>query len=118
MSSGGSGFMGFERGDSKLTRQRQVLELGTCGRPPKQSDRVNAGQVRAGWAGGRVGWTALLIILKQLNSSGRLKGRGSGPMSSSFPRHGAKIRIKTQSKRTKTHNQNQGQTANLHKNKT
>ena len=54
-----------------------------------------------------------LIILKQLNPSGRLRGSGSSPMSSSFPRHGAKIRIKTQSERTKTQNQNQnqGQTA-------
>ena len=56
--------MGFERGDSKLTRRRQVLELGTRGRPPKQSDRVNAGQVRASWAGDRVGWTVLLITVK------------------------------------------------------
>ena len=60
ISSGGSGFMGFEPGDSKPTRRRRVLELGTRGRSPEQSDRVNAGPVRAGWAGGRVGWTALM----------------------------------------------------------
>ena len=42
-----------------------------------------------------------LIILKQLNSNGRLRGSGRGPMSSRFPSHGAKIRIKTQSERTK-----------------
>ena len=62
MSSGGSGFTGFERGNSKPTRRRRVLELGTSGRPVEQSDRVNAGRVRAGWAGGRVGWTALLTM--------------------------------------------------------
>ena len=60
MSSGRSGFTGFERGNSKLTRRRRVLELGTRGRPLEQSDRVNSGRVRAGWAGGRVGWTAQL----------------------------------------------------------
>ena len=58
MSSGGSGFTGFKRGDSKPTCRFRVLELGTRGRPLKQLDRVNAGRVRAGWAGGRVGWTA------------------------------------------------------------
>ena len=43
-----------------------------------------------------------LIILKQLNPSGRLRGSGRGPMGSSFLRHGARIRTNTQSKRTKT----------------
>ena len=52
--------MGFERGDSKPTHWRRVLELGTHGRPSEQSDRVNAGRVRAGWTGGRVGWTTLI----------------------------------------------------------
>ena len=51
---------------------------------------------------GVIGFSTL-IILKQLYSRWRLKGSGSGPMSSSFPRHGAKIRIKTQSERTKNH---------------
>ena len=63
MSSGGSGFTGFQRANSKPTRRRRVLEIGTRGRPVEQSDRVNAGRVRAGWAGwagGRVGWTAQL----------------------------------------------------------
>ena len=59
MSSGRSGFTGFERGNSKPTRRRRVLELGTRVRPLEQSDQVNAGRVRAGWAGGWVGWTAL-----------------------------------------------------------
>ena len=63
MSSGGSGFTGFQRGNSKPTRRRRVLEIGTRGRPVEQSDRVNAGRVRAGWAGGRVGWTALLAAM-------------------------------------------------------
>ena len=62
MSSGGSGFTGFERGNSKPTCRRRVLELGTRGRPLEQSDRVNAGRVRAGWASGRVGWTALMKV--------------------------------------------------------
>ena len=59
MSSGGSGFTGFERGNSKPTHWRRVLELGTRGQPLEQSDRVNASRVQAGWASGRVGWTAL-----------------------------------------------------------
>ena len=63
MSSGKSGFKGFERGDSKLTCRRRVLELKTRGRPSEQSDRVNAGRVRAGWASGRVGWTALMLSM-------------------------------------------------------
>ena len=66
MSSGGSGFMGFERGNSKSTRRRWVLELRTRGRPLEQSDRVNASRVRAGWASGRVGWTALMFLIKLL----------------------------------------------------
>ena len=40
-----------------------------------------------------------LIILKQLNPSGRFRGSGSGPMGSSFPRHGARIRTNTQRER-------------------
>ena len=66
MSSGGSGFTGFQRGNSKPTRRRRFLEIGTRGRPVEQSDRVNAGRVRAGWAGwagGRVGWTALVLTI-------------------------------------------------------
>ena len=43
-----------------------------------------------------------LIIPKHLTPRGRLKGSGRGPMGSSFPRHGARIRTKTQSKGTKT----------------
>ena len=65
MSLGGSGFTGFEQWNSKSTRRRRVLELGTCGRPLEQLDRVNAGRVRLGWAdwaGGRVGWTTLIYI--------------------------------------------------------
>ena len=46
-SSGGSGFTGFEGGDSKSTRQRQVLELKTRIWPPEQSDQVEEGRVRA-----------------------------------------------------------------------
>ena len=68
MSSGGSGFTGFERGNSKPTRRHRVLELETRGRPLEQSDRVNSSRVRAGWAGGRVGWTALVHI----NGSNRM----------------------------------------------
>ena len=48
MSSEGSSFTGFEQADSKPTYRCRVLELGNRGRPPEQSDRVNAGQVRAG----------------------------------------------------------------------
>ena len=65
MSSGGSGFTGFERGNSKPTRRGRVLELGTRGRPLEQLDWVNVGRVRVGWAdwaGDRVGWTALIYI--------------------------------------------------------
>ena len=72
MSSGGSGFTGFQRGNSKPTRRRRFLEIGTRGRPVEQSDRVNAGRVRAGWAGwagGRVGWTALAKGFGQDNLS-------------------------------------------------
>ena len=60
MSLGRSSFTGFEQGDLKPTRRHRVLELGTRGRPPEQSDRVNTGRIRADWAGGRVGWTALV----------------------------------------------------------
>ena len=69
MSSGGSGFTGFEQGDSKPTRRHRVLELGTRSRPLEQSDRVNIGRVRAGWAGwagGQVGWTTLVVTLSNL----------------------------------------------------
>lgn len=45
----------------KPTRQHQVLENETHVQPPKQSDRVEAGQVRAG---GRVGWTALIGVVE------------------------------------------------------
>ena len=41
------------------------------------------------------------IIPKQLNPSGRLRGSGSGPMGSSFPRHGARIRTNTEREREK-----------------
>ena len=63
MCSGGSGFMGFEWGNSKPTCWHRVLELGTRGRPLEQSDRVNASRV---WAGGWVGWTALMFLIKLL----------------------------------------------------
>ena len=66
MSSGGSSFMGFERGNLKPTRRRWVLELRTRGRPLEQSDRVNASRVRAGWASGRMGWTALMFLIQLL----------------------------------------------------
>ena len=46
LSSGGLGGAVFEGGDPKPNRQRRVLELGTRVRPPKQLDRVVAGQVR------------------------------------------------------------------------
>ena len=62
MSSGRSGFTSFEWGDSKPTCRRRVLELRTRGRPSEQLDRVNAGQVWSGWAGGQVGWTTLVFI--------------------------------------------------------
>ena len=42
------------------------------------------------------------IIPKHLTPRGRLRGSGRGPMGSSFPRHGARIRTKTQSKENKT----------------
>ena len=47
MSSGRLSFMGFEGWDSKLTLQRWVLELGTCFRPPDQSNRVVVDRVLA-----------------------------------------------------------------------
>ena len=43
-----------------------------------------------------------LLIPKLLNPKGRHRGSGRGPIGSNFLRHGAKIRIKTQSERTKT----------------
>ena len=42
------------------------------------------------------------IIPKHLTPRGRHRGSGGGPMGSSFPRHGARIRTKIQSKGTKT----------------
>ena len=42
-----------------------------------------------------------IIIPKLLSPRGRHRGSGRGPIGSSFPRHGARIRTKTQSKRTK-----------------
>ena len=59
MSLRGSSFTGFEGGNLKLTHRHRVLELGTRFRLLELSNRVNAGRVRVGWAGGRVGWTAL-----------------------------------------------------------
>ena len=47
-----------------------------------------------------------LIIPKHLTPRGRLRGSGRGPMGSSFPRHGARIRTKTQSKGTKKNKKN------------
>ena len=42
------------------------------------------------------------VVLKQLTPRGRHKGSGGSPISSSLPRHGARIRTKTQStKKTK-----------------
>ena len=66
MSLDGSGFTGFKQGDSKPTRRRKVLELGTHGRPLEQSDRVNASRV---WAGGQVGWTALGASITGVNNN-------------------------------------------------
>ena len=43
-----------------------------------------------------------LIIPKHLTPRGRLRGSGRGLIGSSFPRHDARIRTKTQSKGTKT----------------
>ena len=37
------------------------------------------------------------VIPKQLTPRGRHKGKGGSPISSSLPRHGARIRTKTQS---------------------
>ena len=39
------------------------------------------------------------VIPKHLTLRGRLRGSGGGPMGSSLPRHGARIRTKTQSKK-------------------
>ena len=52
------------------------------------------------------------VIPKQLTPRGRLRGSGGCPMGSSLPRHGARIRTKTESI-TKQQNikKNQGQTA-------
>ena len=63
LSSGGSGWTGFEGREPKPNRRRRVLKFGTRVRPPELSDRVVAGRVRAGWAGWtsqRVRWTALV----------------------------------------------------------
>ena len=38
-----------------------------------------------------------MVILKQLNPRGRPRGKGGSPICSSLPRHGARIRTKTQS---------------------
>ena len=69
ISSGGSSFTGFEQGNSKSTCRRRVLELGTRGRQLEQSDRVNAGRVRADWAGGLDSPTSGLDFLKFLKPS-------------------------------------------------
>ena len=45
------------------------------------------------------------VIPKQLTPRGRLRGSGGGPMGSSLPRHGARIRTKTQKKKTKNKRQ-------------
>ena len=39
------------------------------------------------------------VIPKQLTPRGRLRGSGGGSMGSSLPRHGARIRTKTQRKK-------------------
>ena len=52
-------------------------------------------------------YLSTFVIPKQLTPRGRLGGSGGGPMGSSLPRHGARIRTKTQSKK----NKNQRQTA-------
>ena len=41
------------------------------------------------------------FIPKQLTPRGRLRGSGGGPMGSSLPRHGARIRIETQTQKEK-----------------
>ena len=45
------------------------------------------------------------VIPKQLTPRGRLRGRGGCPICSSLPRHGARIRTKTQSKTKRRKNQ-------------
>ena len=49
------------------------------------------------------------VTPKQLTPGGRLKGKGGCPICSSLPRHGARIRTKTQS-RTKRRKQKEGKT--------
>ena len=41
------------------------------------------------------------VVLKQLTPRGRHRGKGGSPISSSLPRHGARIRTKTQSTKKK-----------------
>ena len=41
------------------------------------------------------------VIPKHLTPRGRLRGSGGGPMSFSLPRHGARIKTRTQSKKEK-----------------
>ena len=56
------------------------------------------------------------VIPKQLTPRGRLRGSGGCPIGSSFPRHGARIRTKTQSRiKQENRKKNLGQTASQHK---
>ena len=41
------------------------------------------------------------VIPKQLTPRGRHRGKGGSPISSSLPRHGARIRIETQKQKEK-----------------
>ena len=57
-----------------------------------------------------------MVVLKKLNPRGRHRRSRGNPISSSFPRHGARIRTKnTQQNRKKKKKQNQGQAASQHK---
>ena len=42
-----------------------------------------------------------MVVLKELTPRGRHRWRGGNPISSSLPRHGDRIRTKTQSKKKK-----------------
>ena len=54
LSSGGSGWTGFEGRELKPNRRHQVLELETCVWLPELSDRVVTGRVRAGGSTGEM----------------------------------------------------------------
>ena len=57
-----------------------------------------------------------MVVLRQLTPKGRHRGKGGSPISSSLPRHGARIRTETQKiEPNKNRQKNQGQIANWHK---